>query len=187
MKKRNVFVCFIFTLLMCFSLSFFSPAEKAFAEGESTEITITFNALGGTTDATPIAIQSGDAIGTLPTAQKDNFYFRGWTDGSSMIEETTTFSESIELSAVYVKKNYEYIISDNSTSLKIKAKTAESDFDYYLFNELGEECVNLQEALALIMTDLDTKDSQTTITFENLTLSENLDLSIQNVTLTGTF
>lgn len=186
MKKRNVFVSFIFTLLMCFSLSFSAGAKKAFAEGESTEITITFNALGGTTDATPITIQSGDAIGTLPTAQKDDFYFRGWTDGSSMIEESTTFSKSTELSAVYVKKNYEYIISDNTTSLTIKAKTAESDFDYYLFNELGEECVNLQEALALILVDLDTKASQTTITFDNLTLSENLDLAIQNVTLTGT-
>ncbi len=190
MKKRNIFVCFIFTLLMCFSLCFSAGMKTAFADGESTQITITFKAVGGTTDAEPITMQAGEAIGTLPTAQKNDYIFRGWHDGTDMVTESTTFSVDTELSAIYVKKIYEYSIipnsdnlsvSENSEGLTIEAKTAESTFNY----TLSENCLSVQDALNLIANDIDTKSSQTTITLNNLEITQNLNISIQNVIFTG--
>ena len=181
MKKRNVFICFIFSLLLCFSLSFSTGTKKAYAEDDPTGITITFDAGSGNCDTETMTLEVGGSISELPVPVYEGFHFLGWSNGTEYITKSTTFSEDTTLTATYVKKYYKYYISGTGSNLSVTAETTSSDIDY----TLSYSC-DLKTALQLISEDIKPVSSASTITFDTITLDKNLDINIQNVVLTGT-
>lgn len=181
MKKRNVFICFIFSLLLCFSLNFSAGSKKAFAEGESTDITITFQAGSGSCATTTMQLAQNSTISEYPVATYTGYHFFGWSDGTNIVDKTTVYSADTELTAVYARKYYKYLISGTGSSLTIEAETTDSNIKYYL----SDGC-DLETALNLISADIEPTSSQATINFDNITLEKNLELKNQKIILTGT-
>lgn len=181
MKKRNVFICFIFSLLVCLTLSFSTETKRAFAEGESTDITITFDSGSGECDTETMTLQVGGSIAELPIPTYEGFHFVGWSNGTEYITKSTTFSENTTLTATYVKKYFKYYISGTGSALNVTAETTSSDIDY----PLSDAC-DLENAIYLISEDIKPVSSQATISFDDITLEKNLEINIQNVILTGT-
>ena len=69
-------------------------------------ITITYNANGGTVSPNSVTIGSGRAVGTLPTPEREGYTFDGWyTDSTYTTEVTssTTFNESTEIVAKWLE------------------------------------------------------------------------------------
>ena len=69
-------------------------------------ITIIYNANGGTVSPNSVTIPSGRAIGTLPTPERTGYTFGGWyTDStySTQVTSTTTFDETTEIVAKWLE------------------------------------------------------------------------------------
>ena len=76
----------------------------------SRDVTITFDANGGSCSTGSKSITSGSAIGTLPTASRSGYDFIGWTDtkdaAGDLVTSSTTFSENTTLYAHYANRLY---------------------------------------------------------------------------------
>lgn len=71
-----------------------------------TYYTVTWNANGGSSSLSSSQVQSGSAIGTLPTATRSGYTFNGWftqTSGGSQISASTTVSGNITYYAQYTE------------------------------------------------------------------------------------
>ncbi len=80
-------------------------------------VTITFNPAEGTTTELTRDIEKDAAIGTLPTPERAGYTFVGWfmPDGTTKVEDTTTFSANTTLTAQWTK--IEYAITVNEAGL----------------------------------------------------------------------
>ena len=68
------------------------------APDESTTITVSFNANGGTCSKKSITVNINESYGTLPTPKRDGYSFKGWyteKTGGTQITEKTTVDTSI--------------------------------------------------------------------------------------------
>lgn len=64
-----------------------------------------FDANGGTTDLNQIEVSSGSAIGTLPEAQRDGYWFAGWytaAEGGELVSEEFATSKNVTLYARWI-------------------------------------------------------------------------------------
>lgn len=62
-----------------------------------TEVTVTFDPKGGTASYTKATYQAGSRFGSLPTAEKKNRTFAGWTDGSTVYTQESTVPATSKL------------------------------------------------------------------------------------------
>ena len=72
-----------------------------------TYYTVTWNANGGSSSLSSSQVQSGSAIGTLPTATKSGYTFNGWftqASGGTQISASTTVSGNITYYAHYTEE-----------------------------------------------------------------------------------
>ena len=184
MKKRNLFICLIFAILMCFPFGFSSAKNRVFAEGESTTATIIFDAAGGVCSTESIVINKGETLSTIPEATLRGHIFIGWELNSVIIDSSTTFSEdTTTLTATYVRKLYKYTISKPDTHFLIVGETTDSTKPY----TLAADCETLESAISLISEDSATKSIETVvINFKNISLTQNLNLAFDSVEITGT-
>ena len=190
MKKKNLFISLIFAFLMCITFNLSIASEKAFAEGST--ITITFDADGGSCDTPSVEINPGESIATIPSASRyKNEIFIGWYNESTLIDGSTTFDQDTTLTAQYVRKIFKYSISNNVDKLKIVGQTSNSNFPY----TLTDSCDTLENAITSISTDIEasfndqtisTFDQTVYINFDNITLSQDLELSFNKLDLSGT-
>ena len=158
MKKKNLFISLIFAFLMCITFNLSFASEKAFAEGST--ITITFDADGGSCDTPNVEINPGESIATIPSASRyKNEIFVGWYNESTLVDGSTTFDQDTTLTAQYVRKIFKYSISNNVDKLKIVGQTSNSNFPY----TLTDSCDTLENAIALISTDIEASFNDQTI------------------------
>ena len=92
------------------SSTVFNTTTEIFAKWvESSDITITFDADGGTVSPTTKTFAPGGAIGELPTPEKTDYLFVGWyTDNTwaTEVTEETTFDSSTSIIAKWVDETY---------------------------------------------------------------------------------
>ncbi len=95
----------------------FNTTTSIIAKWEETEdITVTFNADGGTVIPTSKTFAPNTAIGELPTPEKTDYIFVGWyTDNSYATEVTaeTVFTETTTIIAKWVDETYVACIGSN--------------------------------------------------------------------------
>lgn len=185
MKKRNLFICFIFAILMCFPLGFSHTQKKAFAEDST--ITITFNVnkdLYESCDTESLVINPGETLSSIPVATKRGFIFIGWLKETEKIDETTTFSEDTTLTPWFEEKIYKYTISKPDSYYTIVGQTTSTPNPY----TLSSTCESIENAISLISTDSITKNDEdiVNIRFNDISLTEDLNLSFEHVEITGT-
>ena len=180
MKKKNFIVSFIFAFLMCFSLNFSMNSTTAYAEESQTEITINFKPNNGSTIASQ-TIQKGQTISEFPTAEKFGYIFVGWSNGFEIVSTSTVFNENTTLTAEYLRKINKYTISKPDSYFSIVGETQDSNVDY----TLSDTCNSLEDAMTLISEDLTSQSNSTTIIFEDITLTQDLNLSFAKLTLSG--
>ena len=90
--------------------------------------TVTFNPNGGTCSTTSKVVESGKAIGELPTCTKDGYIFLGWVDNQSLnITQSYIVTKDITLYGLY--------ISDIIRLKKINSATKDdNNHQIYTFN-----------------------------------------------------
>lgn len=69
---------------------------------------VQFDANGGTTDLNQIEVSSGSAIGTLPEAQREGYWFAGWytaPEGGELVSEEFATSKDVTLYARWIPEN----------------------------------------------------------------------------------
>ncbi len=184
MKKRNIFICLLFSLLMCLSLNFL-PGTKSSASAEGSNVVVTFDALTGTCEVSSLEIAVGTSISDLPIAEYSGFYFVGWKNpDGAVVDENTTFDENTTLTAKYLRKNFIYDISKSGDNIVVSAKTEDETFDYKLTDQLISD---IDEILPLIKADLASSSTTATLNFlTSFVLTEDLHLNIfNNLTLSG--
>ena len=77
--------------------------------------TITWNANGGTTEATTMAYSEGQFLGKLPAAYREGYTFDGWFDASSggtQISQTTKVTANVTYYAHWTPKQYKITYQD---------------------------------------------------------------------------
>lgn len=77
--------------------------------------TVTWNANGGTTEATTMAYSEGAFIGELPAAYRDGYTLAGWfttADGGTQISQTTKVTNNITYYAHWTPKQYDITYMD---------------------------------------------------------------------------
>ena len=82
---------------------------------DQNDVTITFNADGGTVSTSSITFSNGSAIGELPIPEKPGYLFVGWfTDNTwaTEVTEETTFNLSTSIIAKWVDEKYVACIGD---------------------------------------------------------------------------
>lgn len=88
----------------------------------ASNVTITFNANGGSCSTPSRTITSGSAIGSLPTATRTGYSFGGWytaSSGGSAVSSTTTFSANTTIYAHWTAHSYTIqfkVVYDGTTS-----------------------------------------------------------------------
>lgn len=70
------------------------------------QVTITFNADGGTVNPSSKVIDEKTQIGTLPTPSKEGYTFAGWYSGDNEITSTSTISSNCTLTAHWSPNTY---------------------------------------------------------------------------------
>jgi len=76
--------------------------HRLYAHWIGASLTVTFNANGGTVDVASKTVRLGDCYGSLPLAEKTDYYFVGWytaADGGTKVEPNDRPSASITLYA----------------------------------------------------------------------------------------
>ena len=90
-------------------------------------VTITFNANGGSCSTSTKVIASGSAIGTLPTATRSGYTFDGWytsASGGNKISTSTTFSSNTTVYAHWSASTYTVSYNANGGSGAPSSQTA---------------------------------------------------------------
>lgn len=182
MKKKNIFVSFIFAFLMCFSLSFFGSEKTAFAEDTPANITITFNPVGGVCSTQSMTIASGSSISEFPTVTRKGYQFAGWLMDSKLVSTSTIFTEDTTLYASLLSNLNHYTISKPDSFYKIVGCAG----DYETTYTLSDNCDSLETAIDLISNDLCPVVESVTLVFEDITLSKDLNLSFEKLSILGT-
>ena len=95
----------------------FNTTTEIYAKwNDQNDVTITFNADGGTVSTSSITFSNGSAIGELPTPEKPGYLFVGWfTDNTwaTEVTEETTFNSSTSIIAKWVDEEYVACIGGN--------------------------------------------------------------------------
>lgn len=104
-------------------------ATYDFYYGQATvpNITITFNANGGTCSTANKVIASGSAVGALPTATRSGYTFDGWytsASGGSKVSASTTFSSNTTVYAHWSANSYTVSYNANGGSGAPSSQTA---------------------------------------------------------------
>ena len=78
-----------------------------YEDGPAITVTVTYDANGGSVDAEPFSLESGSAVGSLPTPTRDGYTFIGWwtsADGSgTRISASTIVNETVTYYARWVQ------------------------------------------------------------------------------------
>ncbi len=76
---------------------------------QTQKYTVTFNANGGTASATSVQVEDGKAYGTLPTASREGYHFKGWftqAEGGVKIQDTDAVTGDHTLYAQWEQKTF---------------------------------------------------------------------------------
>ena len=128
---------------------------------EASTYTITFDVDGGELAETTKEVYGGNAIGTLPTPTKENYYFNGWYDptNNEYYNSSSIINDDITLKA----------------SWGVSSKVARINSTYYSSINGAIENANSNDEIVLL------KD-----TTENVTNNKNIVLNLNSNKLTGT-
>ena len=179
MKKRNIFLSFIFAILAALSLGAnISPTNHSYAAGI---VTITLDASGGECAVSELQTTESGTLSALPEATKAGYVFAGWMFNEQKVTTKTVFSEDSTITALFHLKTHYYTISQSESSYTVVGGILNSEETYVI----SQDEASLQTAITEIENDLLTADNQTTLDFNDVTLAENLNLSFQQLTLSG--
>ena len=179
MKKRNIFLSFLFAILASLTLGVNSTTTAStHAAGV---VTITLDANGGECDFSELQTSESGTLTSIPEATQSNYVFIGWLFNEELVTTETVFTENSTISALFYLKEHYYNISSNGSQFTVVGKTLNTDYDY----TISDTCESLESAILLIKSDLNLVSTPTTLNFQNISLTENLMLDFQNLTLTG--
>lgn len=179
MKNKKLLFGIFFACLTILCLGFSPKANiNAFATGS---VTITLNTNGGSCEETSLTTDENGCLTSLPTPIKNGYIFSYWKNSSGeRVTTSTVFEENETITAVYNTKIYKYTISSNDNIFTIIGQTNYTTVNYSL------TATSLAEAITLISNDMISQSTEVTITFNDITLTENLNLSFYKSILTGT-
>lgn len=179
MKKRNIFLCFLFAILASLSLGVHSrTTANTHAVGT---VTITLDSNGGECSVSELQTNESGTLTSIPEATQDNYIFAGWLFNDELVTNKTVFTENSTITALFYLKTHYYNISSDGSTFTIIGKTLNIDCKY----TLSDTCESLESAILLIKSDLILASTPTTLNFDNISLDQNLDLNIESLTLTG--
>ncbi|MBE7060214.1 MAG: hypothetical protein E7389_05280, partial [Ruminococcaceae bacterium] len=114
--------------------------------GDTNEYTVTYNANGGTTDATTATVEENNAADLTKTASKEGYTFLGWNtdkDATTALDSYTVTGD-VTLYAIYEENS-----TTNVAQFSIEDKTVQAGEQFTLYFDL----VNNVEASSIGITD----------------------------------
>ncbi|MBQ7189426.1 MAG: leucine-rich repeat protein, partial [Kiritimatiellae bacterium] len=93
------------------------------------QYTVTFNANGGSVSPTTRTVDSGTAVGTLPTPTRTNYTFAGWytaASGGTLVTATTTVDADVTYYARWTAIQYTVTFNANGGSVSPTTRTVNS-------------------------------------------------------------
>ncbi len=179
MKKRR----FLFGLLLAFltAITFGLKIKNTNSTYAAGIVSITFDANGGECSTGNLQTNEDGTLANLPTPSKLGYAFECWTYEDQAVTTSTVFDEDASITAKYHLKLFSYVISKSESVYSVIGKTANTDFDY----TLATDYATIEDCLLAIESDLTQVSNPATISFDNITLINDLALTFHNVTLSG--
>lgn len=147
-------------------------------------VTITFDAMSGTSPEATRAIESGSAIGSLPLATRTGYRFDGWytlPEGGSEVTSSTTFENDTTIFAHWTQTSVASVNGVVYTSLQTAINQATSGSTVLLI----DDCIESVKVPNNKTITLDLQGHTLSNSGDASTIENNGTLEVYNGTITG--
>lgn len=178
MKKKSLIISFLLALIAC---TFFGVSNKITSQSAyAAEVfEITFDTNGGTLSETTMTTSEDGTLESLPVPTKNGYVFNCWKLGTETVTKDTVYSQNSTLFAIWERKLFTYTISQSGENFIITGNTSSSSLDYTL------SATSLEEAITQIKNDMVSTNLPISVNFNNISLTDNLNLSFEDITISG--